>query len=263
MTQFYVTLPSDSSTNYFPDNTVAHYKTKLAKRICTDGDYEVALTEIVYPLEINNFMPSEPLVALVDLPVELGGFRWQLESGNFKDVHALAMFLNAELSEKFKKAYPIKTLQEPIFKFYEDVKRIDFKFKGEFKPAEHLCLTFNWTPEEAGLQQGFMKFLEKPVELPQLHLMYIYSDIVGPSLVGDVQTPLLRVVALNRGGDGMITASFDKPYYLPVTRHDFDQIEILLNTELGTRMPFTNGKSLVVLHFRKRHESLLSNVTLG
>ena len=46
---FYVILPSDSSAEYYPDNTVARFVTKLPGRICLEGEYEMALVEIIYP----------------------------------------------------------------------------------------------------------------------------------------------------------------------------------------------------------------------
>jgi hypothetical protein len=44
---FFVTLPSNSSMDMYPDNTAAHFKTILPKRIYLHGEYEVALTEIL------------------------------------------------------------------------------------------------------------------------------------------------------------------------------------------------------------------------
>jgi len=49
MSQFYIRLPSHSPMNFFAKNTVAHFTTKLAERIHLDGEYDVALTEIIYP----------------------------------------------------------------------------------------------------------------------------------------------------------------------------------------------------------------------
>jgi hypothetical protein len=46
----------------YPDNTVAHYKTKLAYPTCNDGDYEVAMMELIYPINYHNFILKEPLV---------------------------------------------------------------------------------------------------------------------------------------------------------------------------------------------------------
>ena len=48
MSQFYITLPSDVSSDVYPDNTVANYTTKLSQRIHLDGEYEVALPDIIY-----------------------------------------------------------------------------------------------------------------------------------------------------------------------------------------------------------------------
>ena len=44
---FYLTLPSDASATYYPDNTIARYVVKLPERIRLDGNYEVGLSEIV------------------------------------------------------------------------------------------------------------------------------------------------------------------------------------------------------------------------
>jgi hypothetical protein len=46
---FFVTLPSDSSAKYYPNNTVARFVTKLPETIRLQGQYEMALVEIIYP----------------------------------------------------------------------------------------------------------------------------------------------------------------------------------------------------------------------
>ena len=48
MTHFYVTLPSNSSMNYYPENTVTKYKTHFAQPISLEGDWGVGLFEIEY-----------------------------------------------------------------------------------------------------------------------------------------------------------------------------------------------------------------------
>ena len=54
MSHFYLTLPSNSSLNIYPDNTVAKYTTQLRKRIELDGDWEVGLMEMIYPYSFTN-----------------------------------------------------------------------------------------------------------------------------------------------------------------------------------------------------------------
>ena len=54
MSRFYVTLPSNSSIEYYPNNTVARYTTKLANKIELEGDWEVGLAEISMPSTVDN-----------------------------------------------------------------------------------------------------------------------------------------------------------------------------------------------------------------
>lgn len=50
VTQLYLTLPSNSSLEYFPKNTVEHFKVKLAEAVELNGEWEVALhAEIHFP----------------------------------------------------------------------------------------------------------------------------------------------------------------------------------------------------------------------
>src|SRR6218665_3736378 len=48
MAHFYLTLPSNSSSRYYPDNTIVHYTTRLEKAISLEGEWEVALVEVQY-----------------------------------------------------------------------------------------------------------------------------------------------------------------------------------------------------------------------
>jgi len=51
MDHFYVTLPSDSSGYYFPANTIANFRTKLATQLeLEQGKWEVGLIKISYPI---------------------------------------------------------------------------------------------------------------------------------------------------------------------------------------------------------------------
>ena len=271
MNQFYVVLPSDSSINYYPDNTVAHFKTKLAHPICIDGNYEVALTELIYPMSYHNFIaPDEVSLCYPPEGREIFDKRlscfnlvnWRLQSGYFKDEEALVDYLNKDLMKSFSKLYNVAGL-EPFFTF--NGKKIRFKLKGSLDLVENGGNVYkaDLNAREAGVSLGLINKLKlgknEPFELSDYQsLIYVYSDIVGTSLVGDVQVPLLRVIATNGEWDETISEVCHNPYYVPVARRGFDTIEININTQLGAPMPFTGGKAVVVLHFR-RHGAILSN----
>ena len=46
---FYLTLPSNASTDIFPDNKTTGYCIKLPKTIDLEGDWEVGVYSIIYP----------------------------------------------------------------------------------------------------------------------------------------------------------------------------------------------------------------------
>ena len=54
VTQFYLHLPSNSSLDKFPQNTLTENRVSLPQTITLEGEWEVALTEIHYPHSWNN-----------------------------------------------------------------------------------------------------------------------------------------------------------------------------------------------------------------
>ena len=52
MNDFYLTLPSNSSMNTFPENTKTKFTTLLPNNLILSGDYEVALANITFPSDI-------------------------------------------------------------------------------------------------------------------------------------------------------------------------------------------------------------------
>ena len=49
MSEFYLTLPSNSSMKYYPENTLTSFTTRLPNSIRLEGDWDVGLVEIQYP----------------------------------------------------------------------------------------------------------------------------------------------------------------------------------------------------------------------
>jgi hypothetical protein len=68
MSNFYITLLSDSLFKYFSDNTVAQYITKLHTPIFRSNGYEVALTELIYPMNYSNvYMLGDDMLISIEL----------------------------------------------------------------------------------------------------------------------------------------------------------------------------------------------------
>ena len=65
-TDFYLTLPSNSSMKVHPDNTLAHYITDLRQRMSLSGEWECGLAEIHVPHTLYNVTEKDVWFFLSD-----------------------------------------------------------------------------------------------------------------------------------------------------------------------------------------------------
>jgi len=78
----------------------------------------------------------------------------------------------------------------------------------------------------------------------------LYCDIIQPQYVGDALVPLLWIVTVE-GKDGQqVNKSFLHPQYVPVSRKQFQTIEVNIKRDIGETVPFEFGRVLLTLHFR-------------
>ena len=114
-------------------------------------------------------------------------------------------------------------------------------------------------PENLGLQLGFgggIFLISKTegdyvVDLKfKAQTVYVYSDIVKHSIVGDKRAPLLRVVAIDSAQGETQTVSFQPMIYQPVAKASFKEISMYLRDGTGSPIPFERGAVTAVLAFR-------------
>ena len=65
---FYVVLPSNSSSDYFPANTHANYTVKLPKAIIVLANYEVALVETFFQSNWYTVTSKDTVIDIIKLP---------------------------------------------------------------------------------------------------------------------------------------------------------------------------------------------------
>ena len=151
MNHFYITLPSDISENYFPDNTVAHFTSRLPHSIRLGGDYEVELAELIYPnswLNFNNAdnemhahivkTESDEIVAMCSFP-----------SGQYANETILAKGLTDKLAEVIVPSSNRKDLRV-TFKYDDVFRKMTFTVRCEddseaFFISEDIRRLFGWT----------------------------------------------------------------------------------------------------------------------
>lgn len=260
---FYLTLLSNSSTSYYPENTTAHFLTKLPKTIKLEGEWVVGLVEFHYPCTMFNVQEHENVLYIkkkvrlqdasdtndnpstgTDIIVE---YKSHIPATTYDNVN------------NFLKAFNENPLLKNELKMrYDDISKL---VTATSQSTDLISLIVS---PQLSLQLGFeprMNLILKTVGKYPINLylglpsqLFIYSDIIQPQIVGDVMTSLIRIIPLDPtkyiyGAYKM--HAFSPAHYLPVMRREFDTIEIDIRTSIGNRVPFQFGTSCVKLHFRR------------
>ena len=83
--------------------------------------------------------------------------------------------------------------------------------------------------------------------------LFIYSDIVDFTSVGDIVAPILRVVPINPVIEFVhVHKEFKNLHYIPVSKSVIDQVHISIKTETGSNVPFVTGKTMIKLRLQRR-----------
>jgi hypothetical protein len=249
MSQFYLTLPSDSSARYYPENTTACYKTKLSARVELDGEYEVGLAQLIYPHSWFNFNNVNREFYIDYEHVNDGsGTRKIFPSGQFTNEKTMAQVLSDWIE-----------IPSIVFLWNQWERKMKFVITnndGVFRMSSALADLLGYDGTR-GYGRGEYH-ADRTFDLnSNFRMLYLYTDIVSYSFVGDTQVPLLRVVNAQGIYGEMVQMTFTHPHYVPLAQTSFECIEVNINDELGKAIPFEFGKAVVTLHFRRKNKLLL------
>ena len=255
---YYLTLPSNSSKNFYPANNASHFITKLPGVQELSEGVEVGLAEIQFTNNYFNVRENK-------VYFEVANVQKNDADSDFVPTEPRKFVLNAGIYES--KKYFVSILNKmidkvgpmdngkKIAKFYynQATKRATLTI---YDPSSVLTLS----PELSGILQlpltlqGPGSFMgENIMDLDQsLKSVFVYTDIVQPRPVGDRVVPLLRTLPPMDTQTETVHHLFEKPHYIPLSRFSFDTVEIYLTNDRGENISFVNGHTIVTLHFRRR-----------
>lgn len=275
---FYVTLPSNSSTNIF-DNTISNFTTQLHLPITLNGPYEVALVEfsydhywkvdigqlkyyhsdnVVFELDVEHQDGDtiESLMSKINEELNMAVIQHETQKLTELNINVDQSEMRTRVVKKLKKKNSINNLSDtfPFLTFNSRLHQLEIKtisdsdqlrFEG---PITHLL----------GLD-FMLNSLNTPIKIDRkyengiyiINNLYVYSDIIKYQYIGDTLSPLLRTINI-QSNKVLSTESviYDSPHYIPVNKSSIDTINIKIKDELGNNIKFERGKSIVKLHFR-------------
>lgn len=249
---FYLTLLSNSSMEYFPENKTTMFSTKIPKSLVLEGEWFVGVVEIQYPCTIFTVQENENIIKTskwVLMPDDekhsLVHYRGRIPAMNYDSIQHVIAALNRN------------TFDDIIFNYDEITKQVSISILDNYIDtltlSTKLCLQLGFEPNK-NLVVNKMGTYPSNLKLGLPSQLFVYCDIIEPQIVGDVMAPLLRIVPLDTaayvyGANKMHI--FSPPHYVPVMRREFDTIEIDIRSSTGNKIPFQFGTTCIKLHFRK------------
>ncbi|GFY35304.1 uncharacterized protein TNCV_796601 [Trichonephila clavipes] len=215
------------------ENKISHFKTQLPSPVCLKGEWEVGLSEIIYPHswlnvnETNNYFLYKAgdgnISSTVKRTIDVGCYETML------DIISAVQLVLPKNPNRFTIIYNKAT------------KRVKINaVQGSSLHLENLGELLGF--KRNAIIIGNMKSEFVADAWSNFSVFYVYSDLISPQIVGDTQAPLLRIVR-TKGKDGeTISQYYDRPQYLPLVRHSFQTIQSELRLNSGDFVPFERGQ---------------------
>ena len=233
VTQFYLHLPSNSNLDKFPHNTLTEYRVSLLQTLNLTGEWEVALSEIHYPHSWNNIQQ----------------FRFYVRN---EKLHRVWDSLEMLPGQKMKELVDNENRYSDDVRFSYDnlIRKVTVHLKNNAEVSlNDMAYMLGFTPEQiiSKTTKG-----DRQVDLEYgFHDLFVYCDLIQSQYVSDALVPLLRIVPVEGEVGQRVSKSFVRPQYVPVSRKQFETIEVNIKRDTGESVPFEFGRVLLTLHFRQ------------
>lgn len=281
----YNTFDSTNHTTSRPtsNNTLNHFRVQLPQRVALQGDWEVGLCEMMYPHTWFNIDHTEYVrIGWKDENDRNGKprFTWALLTANqYNTADEIAAALTKAHAEGLNEAVrsEVISLERAMaltvaFQYNESNKRFEITVgkpnlladennvwmdeddKSVIKFSPKLQYMLGFSDEVSFSVISFPLLTGKyPVDLKGgFYSLYVYCDLISNQIVGNSLVPLLRTVTIEGGHEDTINAVFTSPHYIPLSKREFDSIEIKINDDQNQPVKFNYGKVLVKLHLRRK-----------
>ena len=269
-----ITLPSNSSSDVYPDNTTGNFRVELAKALEFEGPHEVALTGFCYPKTWYNFPTRyQYWIRLTTVSGTLPMREIELANGHYDSMADLLKSIQRKID---RHNYPVTFWYSPItqkVKIYcaqasSQCESIDVVMSGRLglklgfigmKPVgpdegeeeewqEHDSLP----PVELLLVGGGSIQAPYPVQLDTIDLLYVNCDLASDAhVVGGMRVPLLKTVAVTGVYGSVVSYEPRVLDWLPLRHSRIKTITVLITDGEGRPVPFERGQLTVKVHVRR------------
>ena len=264
---FYITLLSNSSMTYYPENTTSHFITKWPQHVTLEGEWLISLTEIQIPLTFQHISEKLGNNVLTFIREEKNVVLSKDKSPHLKIWKDINFNISSSLYEHLNDL--LKEMNNFSKNSYLKFSRksggyVNIEQTCTCRDKNHYFQSSNSLKKILGFQHHRTEriLVEKDKlgtcpanlnsDLPSNLL--IYSDLCAPYITGVVYSRLLRNVTINfqkYNYGSKVVKNFSPPNYFPLLNSSFQTIETDIRDQFGKSIPFDYGTVTVTLHFKR------------
>jgi len=244
----YLTLPSNSSFDFFPDNVISNYRTRLTNPLrFSDMRYEIGLFDIQYPNTWYNLKGDSGY-----LMVESDGRREvvKIQNGYYADARSLVDQINVAHGTAFNAT-------EDLLSLHPITEKVTIWCPSETRVWFSQTLVEMLGLGKDGFDPGIWEGQYVVDTRRGFYAIYVYCDAIQPRVVGDTLSPLLQVLPIKGKHGDIIWLSYANVQYHPVKCTDISDIHIDIRTDSGENVAFERGKVVATLALRRKPLALL------
>ena len=284
MNEFDINIESTGSMDVYPGNKMAVFRNLLPEPLQLDGDWRVALAEIIFPSSIKNITTTGYMIYTPKTPYDYMS-RPKSDSSGATIVRREDWSNNATFNageyltvDEILKVLELGTsTKKPLAKAEIQDKRVQLKFNQGYGLSFHdrsilNVLGFNGVSDtnRGGFFIGSNKLVQEqaqpiksdfPIDITSgTDIFFVYCNMIEQQNIAGTKAPILRVIDTKRKlKDGGLTVtstnthrSFRELQYKKLVLSSIREIFIELVTATGDYVPFVGtGRVVLTLKFRK------------
>jgi hypothetical protein len=241
--EFFVTLNSTKSMEYFPNNKPGCFSNKLPKQVTLSRDWYVGLSQLIYSNSWYNINENNN-----KLSVDGGDGQYVLLNIS----HGFYETIEKLISQMTFLIESILGSGSVMFE-YNDLNR---KLLVTLSNNNHKLIFHAGLHEVVGFQAELpISGVSEATHVVNLHdnydIMNLQCDVLVNQIVGSEFAKQLKIIGRREGAifGEQIFEYFDTPQYLLLERCQFEVIEIRLLDKYGKPISFESGSTTIQLHF--------------
>lgn len=257
MKEFFVTLLSNSSMNFYSNNKTSSFTVQLAEKITLNGSWSVGVAEIHYNYNFFNVTSGNNVITAVKRENESENTLKSMHTvditpGYYDSVDDLAATVNVQMKKHWLISGPLITIDEINNRTivnksaaYQKLEKISFQAR--------LAMQLGFEPDENILKHELSPHIGNTFfGVPDQ--MLIYTDIIEPTYIGHEKAYVLKIVNTNSNtykfGD-ICYKEYAHIHYVRVQKREFESVSVDIRDYTGSFIPFQHGVLTIKLHFKQ------------